>query len=354
MLRIATVIVTVVGLQAVAIADEQPLMCFGTEPFWSLDLTGSGSAQFSTPDGEAQLFQGSATRIDFLGETLWRGSPAEGGDLVAWLKDSGCSDNMSDTLHPVTARVAHPDGRFLAGCCRVVAAFNAGALLEGANWQLTHLPGAESATIAGLSRSPAVRFESGRALGFAGCNNFSGGYELQGNRILVGQFASTMMACPDAEMAVESAFWNAFSGSLAITVEGDQLLLSSESGESLQFQREPPPQLDGTRWEVTNYNNNRHAVVGVISEGSITLSFSEGRVSGSAGCNNFNATYEIEGEDIKFGPAITTRMACEESLMTQESEFLAALTSAVSWRIDGKVLDMHRADSERAIWAVRQ
>ena len=47
-------------------------------------------------------------------------------------------------------------------------------------------------------------------------------------------------------------------------------------------------------------------------------------------------------------------MACEEPLMTQEREFLAALASAVTWRIDGNVLDMHRADSERAIWAVSQ
>jgi heat shock protein HslJ len=40
--------------------------------------------------------------------------------------------------------------------------------------------------------------------------------------------------------------------------------------------------------------------------------------------------------------------------MAQEAAFLAALASAVTWRIDGNVLDMHRADFERAIWAVRQ
>jgi heat shock protein HslJ len=38
--------------------------------------------------------------------------------------------------------------------------------------------------------------------------------------------------------------------------------------------------------------------------------------------------------------------------MTQEKQFLAALTSAVTWSIEGNVLDMHRADGERAIWAV--
>jgi heat shock protein HslJ len=40
--------------------------------------------------------------------------------------------------------------------------------------------------------------------------------------------------------------------------------------------------------------------------------------------------------------------------MTQEREFLAALASAVTWSIDGNVLDMHRADGERAIWAVAE
>jgi heat shock protein HslJ len=37
--------------------------------------------------------------------------------------------------------------------------------------------------------------------------------------------------------------------------------------------------------------------------------------------------------------------------MVQEREFLAALESAVKWSIEGNVLDMHRADNERAIWA---
>jgi putative lipoprotein len=86
--------------------------------------------------------------------------------------------------------------------------------------------------------------------------------------------------------------------------------------------------------------------------GEITLSFGAGEVSGNAGCNAFRASYTTEGPRIRLGPAATTRRACEEALMTQERLFLAALASAVTWSIDGNVLDMHRADSERAIWAV--
>jgi hypothetical protein len=37
--------------------------------------------------------------------------------------------------------------------------------------------------------------------------------------------------------------------------------------------------------------------------------------------------------------------------MAQERAFLAALESAVTWNVDAGVLDMHRADSERAVMA---
>jgi heat shock protein HslJ len=329
-------------------------MCFGNEQFWSLDLTEPGVAQFATPDGEAIAYHGNGTRLDFLGETLWRGSPAEGHDLVAWLQDSSCSDGMSDTVHPVTARVAHPDGRFLAGCCRVVATAATAAALEGPNWQSTQLPGIEPAALAGLPRPVTVRFEAGRAQGFSGCNNFSGGYSVKGDRLEIGQIASTMMACPEPGMAIENAFGAAFAGTFSYTLDGDRLTLTAASGATLQFEREEPPRLAGATWRVTGYNNNRQAVVGVIDEASITLSFREGEVSGSAGCNSFSATYETKGDSIQFGPARTSRRACEEPLMTQEREFLAALASAVTWRIDGNVLDMHRADAERAIWAISQ
>ena len=125
-------------------------------------------------------------------------------------------------------------------------------------------------------------------------------------------------------------------------------LMSAITGSAV----EPPPQLAGVNWKVTSFNNNRHAVVGVIGEPSISMSFKDGQVSGSAGCNMFHGTYATDGGQIKVGPLATTRRACDEPLMIQEREFLAALASAVTWSIDGNVLDMHRADGERAIWAV--
>ena len=357
MKRFAAWMLCAAGLPLVAAAEERPLICFGNEPSWSVDLTEPGVARFATPDQEAVTYRGVATRHAFLPETLWRGSPAAGRDLVVWLQDSTCTDNMSGSKLPVTARVSTPDGRFLSGCCRVPAQAGGGAAparLEGTAWQLKELPGPQSAALGRLTRPVTLRFESGRLSGFAGCNNFSGSYALDGDQLKIGPVASTQMACPEPGSSIETAFHKALSGTLRYAVDGDHLTATTAAGDTLRFQREPPPQLAGVNWKVTSFNNNRQAVVGVLGQSSITMSFKDGQVAGSAGCNNFHGTYATEGTKLTLGPLATTRRACEEPLMTQEQEFLAALASAVTWSIDGNVLDMHRADGERAIWAVSE
>jgi heat shock protein HslJ len=356
MKQVTAWLLCVAGLPGVVAAEEQPLICFGNEPSWSVDLTEPGVARFATPDQDAVTYRGHGTRHAFLPETLWRGSPAAGRDLVVWLQDSTCTDNMSGTQLPVTARVSTPDGRFLSGCCRVPAKAGGSApvQLEGATWRLQELPGASSAGLAKLDRPVTVGFESGRLSGFAGCNSFTGGYKSEGGELKIGPVASTQMACPEPGSSIETAFHKALSGTLRYVVDGDDLKVTTAAGETLRFRREPPPQLAGVNWKVTSFNNNRHAVVGVLGSSSITMSFKDGKVAGSAGCNNFNGTYATEGSKLRLGPLATTRRACEEPLMTQEQQFLAALASAVTWSIDGNVLDMHRADGERAIWAVAE
>ena len=75
-------------------------------------------------------------------------------------------------------------------------------------------------------------------------------------------------------------------------------------------------------------------VNGVPVAGSkpLTLRLDGGRASGSAGCNSFTGSYEIESEDrIEFGPLATTRMACEPDVMEQERRYLAILAAARSF-----------------------
>jgi heat shock protein HslJ len=337
-----------------ALASGSPLICFGNEPSWSVDLTQPGTARVMLPDEQPMSYRGAGIRNELLREEIWRGTPDAGRDLVVFLRDATCSDGMSEAKHPVTARVSLPDGRFLAGCCRIPVAPREAATnttLEGVSWRLTTLAGKAPQLSPGSSRPVTVRFEAGRVAGFSGCNTFTGSYAIDGDRVTLGRLATTMMACPEPEMALESAFHAALSGTVHYSIQADQLRLIAASGTVLVFEAEPPPRLEGVTWEVTGFNNNRHAVISLVADAPITLSFEQGTVSGNAGCNTFWAPYSADGNRVKIGPAATTRKACSEERMGQERAFLAALESAVTWSLEGGVLDMHRADGERALMA---
>ena len=109
-----------------------------------------------------------------------------------------------------------------------------------------------------------ARFERGRVTGFSGCNNLMGSYTLDGNRLALGPLAGTMMACPEPGSSIENAFKAAFAGTLRYAITGDRLSLTSEGGATL-IEKEPAPRLEGVTWEASVYNNNRQAVVGLLT-----------------------------------------------------------------------------------------
>ncbi len=334
---------------------EPPLMCFGNEPSWKVDLTTPGVAKAAVMGEEAKTYRGGATRNEVSKETLWRGSPDAGRDLVVFLSDKPCSDQMSDVVHPVTARVSFPDLRFLAGCCRVVGGGGAAAgtaALTGNTWRLQGLPGKDAKALGAAGRPLTMRFEAGRVSGFSGCNRLVGSYAVEHDVVTFSQLAGTMMACPEPAMALEGAFRAALGGPLRYSVTGDRLALKPVSGEPLVFVAEVQA-LDGT-WQVNGFNNGRDAVVGLSGKTPIVLSFEKGAVSGDAGCNTFRGAYVVDGKAVKIGPLAATRKACAEDVMKQEREFLAAIDSAVTWAVEGDTLDMHRADGQRALMALRK
>jgi len=149
-------------------AAEPQLICFGNEPSWSLKFGEQGRAQLLLPEQKPLDYRGGETRLDFLKERAWRGKPAsgKGGELVAFLRESACSDGMSNTTHPVTVRVSLPDARLLAGCCRIPSNTSEPVPLafEGPTWQLA-APGAQSAGEAASEKRPVTaRFEGGRSV----------------------------------------------------------------------------------------------------------------------------------------------------------------------------------------------
>jgi heat shock protein HslJ len=358
MIKACAPLVACVVLAAPSFAEE-PLVCFGSEPSWKVDLTTPGVAKAEVLGEEAKTYRGGATRNEVLKETLWRGSPDSGRDLVVFLSDKACSDQMSDVVHPVTVRASFPDGRFFAGCCRVVGGSAAAdeaatgvAPLHGRTWRLESLPGKDGKALGAAGQPLTMRFEQNRVSGFSGCNRFTGSYSVDGDVLTLSQLAGTMMACPEPAMALESALRAALGTPLRYAFAGIRLSLKPASGDPLVFVAEAQT-LDGD-WKVTGFNNGRDAVVGLAGDAPITLSFEKGGVSGNGGCNTFRGGYTVDGQSVKIGPLASTRMACPDPAMRQEREFLAALESAVKWSVEGDTLDMHREDGQRALMASRK
>lgn len=339
-----------------ALAGDRPVVCFGNEPSWSVVLEGPSTARLVLPDRPPADFVGAEARLDPIHERVWRGAVAAGGgaDLVVFLRDGDCSDGMSDTTHPVVARVSLPDGRFLAGCCRLPAAAAPGASIEGTEWRLVRLRGRTDGSLGSLPTPVTVRFEEGRMRAFAGCNQLTAGYSLDGDRLRSGTLAGTMMACPPPAMEIEREFAAALGGELRFRIEGERLTLErpGESEPALVFTAAPPPRLVGIPWEITGFNNGRHAVVSPLAGTSLQVTFAADHLTGYAGCNTFRAPWKGDADRLEVGPVASTGEKCPgEGVMQQEREFLAAIGSATVWAIDRGMLDVHRVDGERVLTA---
>ncbi|MDF3302289.1 META domain-containing protein [Streptomyces tropicalis] len=97
--------------------------------------------------------------------------------------------------------------------------------------------------------------------------------------------------------------------------------------------------LQGTRWDVTATGAGGTAVP-VPGKARAHLVFDAGRVTGSLGCNGFSAAATVRDGRIALGPAATTRMMCDASLMTVEKDLLRLFGTTVSYRIDQRTLTL--------------
>ena len=224
--------------------------------------------------------------------------------------------------------------------------------LPGSSWNLSALNG--SAPLAGTVIT--LNFDENlAAFGSDGCNNYRRTVTVNGANIEFGQSGpSTLMACEEPIMAQATAYQEALAAAETFSATAEALVLMDSAGNEVATFAVASQELSGTSWIVTNYNNGREAVVGVVSGTEITANFGDdGQVSGTTGCNNYFASYEADAEagTITIGQAGSTLMACAEpeGIMEQEQEFLAALATAATYRIQGSTLEMRTADDALAL-----
>jgi heat shock protein HslJ len=97
--------------------------------------------------------------------------------------------------------------------------------------------------------------------------------------------------------------------------------------------------LAGINWTLVSYGS-ADAQTPVLPEAPITAAFSEQGVSGSAGCNTYNGSFQFANGTLTFGEIISTRIACDEPVMAQETAYLNALTTASTFQINNGQLQI--------------
>ena len=168
-------------------------------------------------------------------------------------------------------------------------------------------------------------FRAGRVRGFAGCNTYDAVYRTGGRMLLVSMAVTTRIGCGEAETAFESTFLGLLDQSRFYNVRANTLTIRGGSGAILLvFDAAPNNPLLGA-WVVDSYASAPGALTAPLEGTDLTAVFRLAKVGGSAGCNTYDGPYTTNGTIAAIGPLATTRMACAEDVMAQETAFLAAL-----------------------------
>ncbi len=202
------------GCATVAGTEDEPYRALGTEPFWSITVAGRRMT-YETPEGG---FSVPAPRPQETGD----GRIYETRRITLHIWHGECSDGMSDNRYSQTVR-AVVDGRELRGCGGAVLA---PATLAGTHWSIVAIDGE-----AVSGEAYRLQFDAERLSGQAGCNRFSGGYAVSGNRLTSGPIMATRMACPEPRMRHERRVLQVLSGPVTVGyADGGTLLLNGNGG----------------------------------------------------------------------------------------------------------------------------
>ena len=225
---------------------------------------------------------------------------------------------------------------------------NSGEALVGPVWVATSLNGHKLVPTTTIS----AEFTAEESVsGSASCNNYTTSYSVDGDSISFGEaIASTRKLCAEPVNEQEQAYFTVLNEAVRFEIEDEETLtLSDGDGNALVAYMAQSQALEGSSWDVISYNNGRGGVTSVIIGTEITADFAEdGQLSGSSGCNTYTAPYESEGENVSIGPPVTTRQFCAEpeGAMEQENEYLAALQTAATYRVEGNSMNIRTADGE--------
>ena len=103
-----------------------------------------------------------------------------------------------------------------------------------------------------------------------------------------------------------------------------------------------PAALEGESWILTQMLTAGGQTE--IVQTGVSAQFDGSTISGNAGCNSYNASYEATGSEISFGPIAATKKICPEDEQSTEDRYLQLLAEIGSFEVSGRSMSMNDTD----------
>ncbi len=94
---------------------------------------------------------------------------------------------------------------------------------------------------------------------------------------------------------------------------------------------------------LVSYLNNQGLIVPVLSGAQTTAVLgADNSMTGSAGCNTYSTTFQVNGSEVTIAPPTVGKMVCSDppGIMEQENAFLTALPKATGFQVSGDRLEL--------------
>jgi heat shock protein HslJ len=231
--------------------------------------------------------------------------------------------------------------------------------LAGTAWRLVTTDGLEPTQGSSLTLS---FHGEGRASGYAGCRDYVMSYHADAAMLSFYFTAMLGPVCDDeAQRLQEGEYTTVLSWVDRYVLEGSRLELHSVRGETLTYEplpAEAQPPLEGTAWTLLSFiepNRAEDVITApqeLLKDTEISLAFSDGQVTGNAGCNSYGGSYTLDAGSLSVGDLFQTEMACldPEGVMEQESRFLDMLGRATQAHVFGTQLWLETEDGRGLVF----
>ena len=199
-----------------------------------------------------------------------------------------------------------------------------------------------------------VQFNAdGTYTGIADCNNFAGGYTVEGSSITLQPGPMTLAACPEGSQADE--YLKELNNVAAFLLQDNYLYLDIKADAgTMKFSEQPTaPQtvpayaelpLANQVWMWQNLSPQSGNPTIVTNPQNYLLEFlPDGTLRGLADCNAMNGSFSANGNTLKIENLSTTKMACPDGSL--DSQYTDALEQAASYEIKDSLLTITLADA---------